>query len=204
MANAWAMLSQQAGLFNPALEQVARTFTYPEIIARELLALYKAQYNVSLLAVQEFWQNNPLLEEKEREFKLRDFEQYMIVADIASMASFSHYPGLGVGVGPLTPTSPEQRSQQGFDWYQQVIQCVYMIRGLGQQELATVLMRHMQATLHFYERFPSLNSSGVTFKVQGTPTLQPSANAIPEGGGNALVKTLLVTINYKFFGASPL
>lgn len=206
MAVNWANFSQQVGIGSDGIgtSPTTRTFTYPELIAREILALYKVEYSTSLDAVQTFWEAHPLLEENERELNLVDFKQRIIVADPTSIGAFSQFPGLAIAVGAMTPTAPEQRSQQGYDWYQQVIQPVYMLRGLDQQELGTVLLRHMQATLDLFERFPALNVGGQTFTIQGTPVLQPSANAIPEGAGNALVKALLVTLNIKFLGASPL
>lgn len=198
-------LSQQSGIGSEVgITPTTRTFTYPELIAREILTLYKAEYATSLATVQTFWQNHPLLQPGEREMPLHDFAERLIVADITSLASFTGYPALVIGVGAMTPTDPARRSQQGFDWYQQVIQPVYMLRALSQQELAIVLMRHMQATLDLFGRFPKLNVAGETFTIQGTPTLQPSANVIPDGGGNALVKGLLVTLNIKFLGPSSL
>lgn len=196
----WSAYSQQVGVGSAiGVQPTSRTFTYPEIILRELRVLYGVEYANSLATVQTFWQSHPLLTSLERELQLYDFAERILVADPAAPGSFSQFPALALAAGAMTSSSP--RSQQGFDWYTQNVQLVYMLRGLSQEELSVIILRHIQATLDLFDRFPTANLSGQAFTVAGSPTFTPSANVL-EDGGNALVKGLLVVLNIRFQGAS--
>lgn len=180
----------------PAIPTTISDTIVPEIILRELMALYKAEYGKSLAGVQDFWENHTLAE-GESSIRLYDFQERRLVADPSILGNTTQFPALLIAAGSMTPVTDEFRSQQYADWFQQNVTGVYMLKGLNQEELSLLVLRHMQATMDLFERFPSANLSGKNFKIAGTPNFQPSANALPSGG-NAMVKGLLINIGVKF------
>lgn len=179
------------------------SFTFPEVILRELRNLYAVKYQDSLTAVKVFWQNHTLLGASESDLPLYDFAERLLVADPSNIGNVSQFPALTMAAGNMLPTSPEFRSQQGEEWYSLQVQLAYMLKGLSQEEVSIMVLRHIQATLHMFHTYPYANLSGLPFQVEGSPSFQPSANALPQGG-NALVKGLLVILNIKFAGAGLL
>lgn len=195
------MFQSQQGTFEvlAELDPQADAYIYPETILREVKRLYEVEYRKSLVVVEDYWLNHDLIDEDERELPLHDFAERRIVADPAVIGNTSKFPGLVLAMGNLASVDPEIQSQQFQNWYQQTVQIAYMLKSLSSEELSIIMMRHVQATLDLFRRYPTANISGLNFSLAETPTFQPSANAFPSGG-NALVKGVLVTLQVKFMG----
>jgi hypothetical protein len=111
----------------------------PESVAKAILALYVAQYDTYLTEVEALWPDDPIT--------LYDFEDRRITIMPENLTVYFAQPALGIGVGnmreDLEETTQIQRSERV---YVMDLRIVYYLKSNDDQELAKIVLRHVEAT----------------------------------------------------------
>jgi hypothetical protein len=166
----------------------------PESIARQILGLYEDNYATHLATVEANWAaTEPIT--------LYDFEERRITIMPENVTVYMYYPSLGIGVGNLREVATgDLQIQRAERVYLMDVRLVYYLRGVDDQQLAKVVLRHIEATLLFLQAHPRLGL-GRLFEVQNI-IIEPSAN-VYDTGGNSLVKGLRTRFELRFIQRGP-
>lgn len=166
----------------------------PESIARQILSLYEDDYNTYLAQVQAEWAST-------EDIDLYDFEIRRITVMPENITFFAAYPALGIGIGNMRE-DPEAvtQFQRSARYYMMDTRLVYYLKGIDDEQLAKIVLRHIQATLLFLQAHPRLNL-GPFFSFENI-RIEPSAN-VYDTGGNSLVKGVRFRFDLKYAQAAP-
>jgi hypothetical protein len=161
----------------------------PETIARKVKALYETYYQTALDETAAAWAATEVI-------STPFFEHIVISADPASQAVAQLHPSLAISFGPLNESLDDTLALQQFlSYYTFELQLFYFVRGIDEEYLGKVILRHMESTLRMLQDHPRLDCGRdvTTHNFR----LEPSAN-IYRSGGNMLVKGLRVRIDVRF------
>ncbi len=163
-------------------------FLTPEAIIRRVVSIYADDYSDSLSTVQTFWAAT-------EDLVLDDFIDRVISANPEVLPKVWDTPLLQAGAGPIEQVS-DSGLQQYHDLYEFDIQLFYYLRHSEARSLSLLIMRHMEATLEFLNRHPSLDYGDNNRIRQGSLSMTPSNTGA--FGGGVLVKGLRVAFTFRF------
>jgi hypothetical protein len=156
--------------------------------------LYEDEYATYLANVRALWTST-------EDIELYDFEIRRITVMPENITFFAAYPALGIGVGNMREEQdPTFQLQRSAKYYMMDVRLVYYLKGIDDQQLAKIVLRHIQATLLFLQAHPRLNL-GNFFSIENI-RIEPSAN-VYDTGGNSLVKGVRFRFDLKYAQASP-
>lgn len=166
----------------------------PESIARQIKSLYESDYAAHLATVESNWASI-------EDIALYDFEERRITVMPENVTVYMYYPSLGIGVGNMREeTEGGLQIQRAERYYVMDLRLVYYLRGVDDQQLAKVVLRHIEATLLFLQAHPRLGL-GRAFTVENI-RVEPSAN-VYDSGGNSLVKGVRFRFDLRYMQRGP-
>lgn len=167
----------------------------PEGIANQIKSLYEADYQTHLTAVEGNWSADPIT--------LYDFEDRRITIMPENLTVYYSTPALGIGVGNMQEVvggGGPMQIQRAERFYTMEVRIVYYLKGIDDQELAKVVLRHIEATLLFFQAHPRFGL-GNFFTVENI-RVEPSANVF-DSGGNMLVKGVRFRLDLTYAQRGP-
>lgn len=171
------------------------TYQTPESLARVLLGLYEDNYQTHIDEVIAAWASSDLAASREI-VSFVDFEHRTITADPQSVAVAQFHPSLAIAMGNSIEVPDEELMfQQYANYYDLDMNVYYFIRGIDQEELGILLMRHVEASMRFYQAHPRLDCGKNIFT--GNFRFEPSAN-VYRSGGNTLIKGLRIRFDVRY------
>lgn len=166
----------------------------PESIARQIESLYEDDYATYLADVKALWAST-------EDIELYDFEIRKISVMPENVTFYAAYPALGIGIGNMREDQDQTTQfQRSAKYYMMDVRLVYYLKGIDDEQLAKIVLRHIQASLLFFQAHPRLNL-GNFFSMENI-RIEPSAN-VYDSGGNSLVKGLRFRFDLKYAQAAP-
>lgn len=155
----------------------------PETVARDILSLYEDNFSTSLATVADTW-------DATEEIDLEDFATRKISAAPEILEKTWILPALVIGIGTAVDQGAEEGTQQYHNLYALDVQIFYYLSHPDSEILGKKIMRYMEATFEFLNRYPAFGRAGDFERIiPGTLQLAPSTTG---RRSNVLVKGLLV------------
>jgi len=167
------------------------TLLLPETILRNILDVYEDNYASSLATVKSNWTST-------EDIDLEDFQTRTITTDPTVMNQQWFLPALALTMGPMTEAEIAStiQVQQMRNLYDMQVVMTYYLKHPDASILSKILLRHVEATLDLMRQYPGFGMKGKDQYVVPRSTRFVPSRTAPVG--NALVKGLMITFNFRF------